>query len=73
MMNLGILIFIWLPLLGLQALPASVRTQLFQGLQGMDPLVLTIILFCGLILVDIALFYWAVRRFQREKLILNEY
>lgn len=73
MMNLGILIFIWLPLLGLQALPASVRAKLFRGLQGMDPLVLTIILFGGLILVDLALFYWATRRFQREKLILNEY
>jgi ABC-2 type transport system permease protein len=71
MMNLGILILIWLPLLGLQALPDSVRSQFALGLPELDPTVILVLLFLFIIALDVALFAWAARRFQREKLILN--
>lgn len=72
-MNLAILILIWLPLLGLQALPQSMKVRLFSALRGTDPTVVMLTFFLGLIALDIILFAWAVQRFQREKLILNEY
>lgn len=70
-MNVGMLIFIWLPALGFQALPASLKRLVLGQIFGTDPVTAVAVALFILAAVDTLLLFWAIGRFQREKLIVN--
>jgi ABC-2 type transport system permease protein len=70
-MNLAIMVLLFVPIFGLQALPAETRAAVFSALQGasLNQILLGVI---GLLVVlDAALLAAALARFQRARLILD--
>ena len=70
-MSAAMMVLLFIPLLGLQALPAGLRTQLVSMLGGASFNQLAVGAALVITLVDVALLLACMARFQRAKLILD--
>lgn len=70
-MSLAIMILLFVPVFGVQALPAETQARLFAALQGMRLSQILLIIAGVLLVLDLGLLGAAMARFQRARLILD--
>jgi ABC-2 type transport system permease protein len=70
-LSIGILLLVWIPILGINLFPEAMKNQLLPALLGLDVRVVAVALLAVLGLVDVVMLALALSRFQRNRLILD--
>jgi ABC-2 type transport system permease protein len=70
-LSMGILLLVWIPILGVQFLPDSVKVSVMNVLTRLDDRLVVPALLIGLAVLDAVVLALAFSRFQRDRLILD--
>lgn len=70
-LSIATMVIVWIPILGMNAMPAEWRTAAVQGLQSVNGMLALAVVVAGLVVLDITLTAAAMARFQRARLILD--
>lgn len=70
-LSIGILMLVWIPILGITILPASAKDRFMPSLLAMDAGVVALAALLVLAVLDAAVIALALARFQRNRLILD--
>ena len=70
-LSIGILLLVWVPILGMSLFPEDMKSRLLPVLLGLDVRLVAIALLAALFLVDVVVMGLALSRFQRNRLILD--
>jgi ABC-2 type transport system permease protein len=70
-LSIGILLLVWVPVLAIQFLPASLSRSALDRLMSLDVRLLAPLLLVMLVVLDVAVLALALARFQRDRLILD--
>jgi ABC-2 type transport system permease protein len=70
-MSLAIMILLFVPVFGIQALPEATQARLFAAIQAMNLSQILLVVAGVLLVLDLALLGVAMARFQRARLILD--
>ncbi len=70
-LSIGILLLVWMPIIGAQVLSPQAKQRLALFLVSLDPFLVGVAAVCVLVVLDIIVLALALARFQRCRLILD--